>query len=268
MTNGGWFNHYDDPDDDAWDDEPLTPTKWGAGNSHPTQMPAPVPPPPQPPLSGPEPNRVAPASPRTHSDSELPRTGPAPQHVNRKSVLVEVQCGLDGLPTAITLKSSWKTAFTPAQYGQSIMDSYYFAVQELVSKIVETGTMPPAAISSLRDAAPLLLRTRTHEEYTSLYNELFTQSVHTVYGPGRNRYGQPGLVVAAKPSRLISVTIDPDWAGTVDAKYIAQDIIDCCAHVRAQKPEVIRDTQLDHESDRELAARLVRHERTLLQNGI
>ncbi|WP_280420768.1 hypothetical protein [Nocardia carnea] len=236
--NGGFFNHYDDPDE-FWDEEPPV--------ASPVPRPSTAPP---------------------MQEIQHVQTNVTTQPAGRKSGLVEVKCGLDRLPTSILLKRSWKNAFTPSQYGESIMDAYHSAVQELVYQLVESGTVPPPTISTLRDAAPLLLRTRTHEEYTDLYTELFTQSVHEVNGPGYNRYGRPGLIVTAKRSQLISISIDPDWATAVDANYIAQDILDCCARIRARKPEIIRDTQLDQESDRELAARVVRHERTLLQNGI
>ncbi|MGI5220393.1 hypothetical protein [Nocardia sp. CA-290969] len=235
---GGFFNHYDDPDE-FWDEDPLvvvSPTR-------PRTLPAPAP---------------APKNP------EQPRSSTPPQPSVRKSSLVEVQCGLDRLPVSITLKAAWKNAFAPQEYGQSIMDAYHFSVQELAVKLVESGTVPPATIPSMRDAAPLLLRTRTLAEYDALYNELFTQPVHEVHGQGRNRYGQPGLAVTAKRSQLISIVVDPDWVSTMDAKYIAQDIVDCCDRIRARKPVLIHDAQLDRESDSELATRVVRHKRTLL----
>ena len=192
----------------------------------------------------------------------------APEPVTRPSALVEVECGLDRLPTAIVLKRAWRDSFAPTQYGQSIMDAYQYAVQELAARLIESGTIPPATIPTLREVTPLLLQTRTHEEYTVLYNELFTQQQHTVHGPGYNQYDEPGLTVVATRSKLISVAVDPDWAVRTDEKYIAQDIVDCCAEIRARKPEIVKDIFLDQESDRELAARIVRHEKYLLENGI
>lgn len=190
-----------------------------------------------------------------------------PEPATRQSALVDVECGLDRLPTTITFKRAWKDNFAPAQYGQSIMDAYDYAVQELAARLVESGRIPPATIPTLREVTPLLLRARTYEEYGELYDELFTQQPHTVHGPGYNQYDEPGLTVVATRSKLISVTVDPDWAARTDAKYIAQDIIDCCEQIRARKPEIVKDIFLDQESDRELAARIVRHEKYLLESG-
>lgn len=203
-------------------------------------------------------------SPWTGRDEVRPNAEP----ITRRSTLVEVECGLDRLPTAITLKRAWKDGFAPSQYGQSIMDAYHYAVQELATRLIESGTIPPATIPTLREVTPLLLRTRTYEEYLELYNELFTQKPHTVHGPGYNQYDEPGITVVATRSRLISVAVDPDWAARTDEKYIAQDIVDCCQQIRARKPEKVKDIFLDQESDRELAARVVRHEKYLLESGI
>ncbi|GGL18498.1 hypothetical protein [Nocardia jinanensis] len=192
----------------------------------------------------------------------------SPEPVTRQSTLIEVECGLDRLPTAVTLKRAWKDSFAPSQYGQSIMDAYHYAVQELAARLIESGTIPPATIPILREVTPLLLRTRTYEEYLKLYDELFTQKPHTVHGPGYNQYDEPGITVVATRSRLISVAVDPDWAARTDQKYISQDIVVCCAQIRARKPEKVKDIFLDQESDRELAARIVRHEKYLQENEI
>ncbi|MGW0177760.1 hypothetical protein [Nocardia sp. NPDC003345] len=188
--------------------------------------------------------------------------------VIEKSVLVDVEVGPDRLPTAITLKRAWKDAFAPDRYGKSIMDAHRWAVGQLTERLIATGTRPPATIPTLREATPLLLRTRTYDEYRELHEELFTQQPHTVHGPGYNRYDEPGITVVATRSKLISITVDPDWAARTDQKYIAQDIVECCALIRARAPEVVRDVFLDRETDRELAARVIRHENYLLESEI
>lgn len=236
---GGFFNHFDDPDE-FWDDEPLVVNSPPARPG--TPPPAPIP-----------------------REPEYSRAPTAPGSPPRSSSLVEVKCGLDRLPVSVVLKPAWKEMFPPAQYSRSIMDAYHDGVQEFTLGLVASGTIPPSTIPTLRDAAPLLLRTRTLSEYTDLYNELFTQPVHTVHGPGYSRYGEPGITVVAKRTQLISIAIAADWAVGVDARYIAQDIVDCCAQIRARKPRLVRDRLLDQESDSEVAGRIVQHQRTLAE---
>lgn len=193
---------------------------------------------------------------------------PDAEPVAQKSVLVDVEVGPDRLPTAITLKRAWKDAFAPDGYGESIMNAYRWAVGELAGRLIAAGTTPPATIPTLREVTPLLLRTRTYDEYRELYEDLFTQRPHTVHGPGYNRYDEPGITVVATRSKLISITVDSEWAAGTDQKYIAQDIVDCCARIRARAPEVVPDAFLDRETDRELAARVIRHENYLLESEI
>ncbi|MEV3961220.1 hypothetical protein AB0M34_10025 [Nocardia sp. NPDC050193] len=238
--NGGFFNHYDDPDE-FWDDEPLVVAS-----------------------SPPQPKTPPVATPRSpEPEPERPTVAP----VTQRSSLVEVECGLDRLPIAITLKRAWKDMFAPAQDGRSIMDAYHHTIREMAFALVAAGTIPPATIPSLREAAPLLLRTRTDEEYTELYTELFTQQVHTVYGPGYSRDGRPGITVVARRSQLLAITVDPDWAVRADPRFIAQDIVDCCTQIRARKPALVRDPLLDRIPDSEVAARLVEHKRKLLESA-
>ncbi|MGW1739076.1 hypothetical protein ACWCPQ_09725 [Nocardia sp. NPDC001965] len=242
--NGGFFNHYDDPDE-FWDEEPLVVNSRPAP-PRPAPAPAPPIPPPPPKPSGPERARV-PSAP---------------------SGLVEVKCGLDRLPVSITLKPAWKDMFAPGDYGRSIMDAYRHTIQEMTLALIESGTIPPATIPSLRDAAPLLLRTRTDQEYTALYNELFAQPVHTAHGPGCGPHGEPGITVVAKRSQLISITIDPDWAVRADPRYIAQDIVDCCARIRARTPAIVKGEVPEQVPDSEVAARIVEHKRKLAEAAI
>lgn len=191
----------------------------------------------------------------------------SPLNPHQKSSLVDVELRLDRLPTAIRLGRGWKDVFDPTQYGRSIMDAYHYSVFETAIKLAESGVAPPVNLPTLRDATPLLLRTRTYDEFKELYNHLFRLEEYTVYGPGYNQYNQPGMVVTATRSRLVSLTIDPVWAMSADPDYIAMDIVDCCNQVRAKKPELVRDVYLDRESDQELAARIIRHEKILMGNN-
>lgn len=242
MAASGFYNHYDDPDE-FWDEEPLE-----VAPSHRVGTP-----------------EVTPGAPDTWSPStDRADSGREVSNPYQKSSLVDVELRYDRLPTAIRLSRTWKDAFDPTQYGRSIMDAYRYAVFETAARMAESGTIPPATLPTLRQATPLLLRTRTYDEFKELYDQLFLLRTYTVHGTGYNEYDEPGLVVTGTRSRLVSVAIDPGWAAATDAHYIAQDIVECCDILRAKKPEFVRDIYLDQESDRELAARLIRHENLLL----
>ncbi|MEU7764239.1 hypothetical protein AB0B25_03840 [Nocardia sp. NPDC049190] len=114
----------------------------------------------------------------------------------------------------------------------------------------------------------MLLQKRTYDEFRAAWNSLYIETAFTVHGPGYNQYDEPGLTVTATWSALLSIAIDRSWAATVDGTVIAQDIVECCDRIRAKKPELVRDTSLDRESDQELVDRLVRHEQQLIRNEL
>ncbi|WP_069164137.1 hypothetical protein [Nocardia altamirensis] len=245
----GFYNHYDDPDE-FWDEEPLAPQS--------RSTPAPPPPVTPPPPPSPAPQQ-APSAP----ESRFAAAGITPPS---KPALVDVVVGLDRLPTSIKFGRSWQNTYEPPQYAKSIMDAYDYAVVELAARLIEARTLPPTTIPSLRDATPLLLRTRTYDEFRELYDHLYIEHPYTVHGPGYNAHGEPTLTVTATLSKLVAIKLDPNWAASIDPNYIAQDILDCCTQVRAKRPEVVRDVYLDQESTEELAGRVVEHERYLLRN--
>jgi hypothetical protein len=250
MAAQGFYNHYDDPDE-FWDEEPLAPRSRST-------------PAPPPPVSPPAAQSPAPPVPQpSTSESRFSALGITPPP---KSALVDVVVGLDRLPTSIKFGRSWQNTYEPPQYAKSIMDAYEYGVVELAARLIEAKTLPPTTVPSLRDATPLLLRTRTYDEFRELYDHLYIERPYTVHGPGFNAHGEPTLTVTATLSKLISITMDPTWAMSIDPTYIAQDILDCCAQVRAKRPEVVRDVYLDQESTKELAGRVVEHERYLLRN--
>ncbi|WP_063041106.1 hypothetical protein [Nocardia pseudovaccinii] len=185
----------------------------------------------------------------------------------QKSSLVSVEVGSDRLPIGISLGRSWKNTFDPPQYGQSIVDGYRYGLYLLAARMVESGTLPPSTVPSLRDAAPLLLKTRTIDEFRELYDHLFLENPITVHGPGRTADGRPALTVTATDSKLISISIDPRWAEGIDVDFIAQDVLECCQQIRSKKPQPVKDVHLDRESDSAVASRIVEHENYLLQYG-
>lgn len=260
--SGGFYNHYDDPDE-HWDEEPLRPSpKTPPAASAPSVPPVnPYPAAPTPTFSRPAPasREMAGGSNSTTAMASLGLTPPP------KSSLVSVTVGPDRLPVDIKLGRNWKSAFDPSQYGKSIMDAYRYGMYEWAARTVESGSLPPSTIPSLRAATPLLLRTRTIEDYRGLYDQLFLETPLEVYGPGRDAFGRPALTVTATWSKLISISMDPGWVEGIEVDFIAQDILDCCAQIRARKPRLVSDIYLDQETDSELASRVLEHERYLLE---
>ncbi|MFC9896631.1 hypothetical protein ACFVMC_23335 [Nocardia sp. NPDC127579] len=265
---GGVYNHYDDPDE-YWDEEPLQPR---ASKSAPPPLPTSYAKT-QPSFSS---NSDAGAGSASESASVTPSAESAiaaaasgrRDALPAKTSMIDVEVAADGLPIRIVLKPSWKASFSPPEYGQSIMDAYQHGRLAEATRLMEAGIKPRPTLPSLRDATPLLLRTRTHEEFKELYDKLFRRATYTLNGPGYNAYNEPGLIVTASRSRILSLTIDPSWAAEVDVSYLAQDIVDCCNKVRVDRLEYVRDIYLDQESDQQLAGRLNRHEAQLLRNGV
>ncbi|MFE9577196.1 hypothetical protein ACFYO1_12480 [Nocardia sp. NPDC006044] len=251
--SGGFYNHYDDPDE-YWDEEPL--------RSAPKAPPvASAPSAPTPSFSRPAPTArdLAGASSSTALMASLGLTPPP------KSSLVSVTVGPDRLPVDIKLGRNWKAAFDPSQYGKSIVDAYRYGMYEWAARTVESGALPPSTVPSLRNATPLLLRTRTIEDYRGLYDQLFLETPLEVHGPGRDAFGRPALTVIATWSKLISISLDPGWVEGIEVDFVAQDILECCAQIRARKPRPVHDIYLDQETDSELAARVLAHERYLME---
>ncbi|MGK8556405.1 hypothetical protein [Nocardia gipuzkoensis] len=200
MDTKGWFNHYDDPDED-WDDEPLEVKPRSSSASAP-ELPQTV-------------TGNVPSQNRGGSDYRAESSGGREGALKppQKSSLVSVEVGSDRLPTSIKLGRGWQDAFDPSQYGRSIMDAYHYALNELMLHYLQSGMIPPSTLPSLREVTPLLLRTRTYDEYRDLYNRLYLENAYTVYGPGYNEYDEPGLTVTATLSNLVSVVIDPNGPG-------------------------------------------------------
>ncbi|MGV9749954.1 hypothetical protein [Nocardia farcinica] len=166
----------------------------------------------------------------------------------------------------IKLAPRWKSSFDPSEYGMSIMNAYHFAIHQVIVGDAEGAYLPSSNLPPLREVASALLRTRTAEEYHALYADLYLVRQYTIFGPGYNRYDEPGLTVVASPSELLSITIDSEWSQTIAAEFIAQDIIDCCNQIRAKRPLIPADSTLDGKTHSEIAARLARHELRLLES--
>ncbi|MGW4368729.1 hypothetical protein ACWEKT_24105 [Nocardia takedensis] len=181
--------------------------------------------------------------------------------------MISIEVGSDRLPVEVSLGRSWKQAFEPKEYGRSIVDAYRYGLYMMAIRMVESGELPPATVPTLREAAPILLRSRTLDEFRSLFEHLFNGSPITVHSPVRNAYGFPVMTVTATASELSSVDIDSDWAAGIDSNFIAQDVLECCRQIRAKRIHPLGDVHRSADPADDFAAQIVEHERYLLQHG-
>lgn len=252
MATQGWFNHYDDPDDEYWDQEPVHSTSHGQSLRDVTSSR----------ILGPN---------LQPGPQKQPQQSYAAAHLDdvatppTKSSLVEVELAEDGLPLRISLAQSWKSSFEPRDYGRSIIDAYNHALFVMVAGMAKSGRIPNASPTRLRDVAPLLLRTRTLSEYEQLYDAIFSLNAHEIKGPGKTDDGRPGLIVTANRSRLISVMIAPEWAWTTDVRLISQDIVDCCAQARSEREALLRRISDESHPAQLTVADILQHERMLME---
>ncbi|MBH0779433.1 hypothetical protein [Nocardia bovistercoris] len=182
-----------------------------------------------------------------------------------RSSFVGVEVGEDNLPVAMTIKPSWKDAFGPTEYGESIMTAYLYAVLEQNTRRITSGRTPDPGIG-LRDMVPTLLRTRDYAEYRELYLGMCGAGSYLAYGLGLDEFDQPAMIVRADNAGLTSIVIDARWAAAADAFTIAHDIVACSDQIRMQRPRLYVDSALEGESDDQLRARLIEHVNRLVKD--
>ncbi|MFI6567666.1 hypothetical protein [Nocardia fluminea] len=249
MTQG-WFNHYDNPDEEDLEEESVARSTRAEFDNH-YRL---------------EEENANKTSVWTLDSKISPDADTRIVNPFKKSALVNVQLTVDRLPTQINFGRQWKKLFEPSEYGKSIMDAYMHAVFEKATQAADLRKMlnrPP----TLRLAAPLLLRTMTSAEYKEVYSAIFHPSARTFNGPGRNSSGAAGLTVSASSVKLLSVKIDREWGYLADPEYIALDIVDCCNRAREAAPKLETCPELDGESDQSVISRIVRHERRLMESA-
>ncbi|MGV9336679.1 hypothetical protein [Nocardia sp. NPDC003726] len=200
-------------------------------------------------------------------DPRIEHTGASVTYIPTKpSSFVKIQVGEDWLPTDLKLSNGWKDAFGVSQYSESIMTAYQYSVFERSVHIIEAGGQGSRTIPSLREIFPTLLRTRTYSECMHTLEQAMGGATYTAHGQGWNEFDEPAITVEANSSGLIGISIDPDWSISADSFTIAYDILDCCRQIRAMRPAMSADPQLDRHSDDELAERFVSHVKILFRD--
>lgn len=241
MATQGFYNHYDDPDDEYWG---------GAPGEGPSTDPS-----------------VADGRFGDAPSGQGSEKGSGAVGLPQGSSLVNIEVGDDRLPTSVSLARNWKESLYPSEYAGSIMAAYQFALYERTLRIADSGIRVRSTRQPLRVIVPILLRTRSYDDYLDMSRKMFgDDATYVANGPGLDEFNKPTLTIRANQVEIISISIDTVWARSASSFAISHDIIDCADQIRSMKKTYTTDKYLDMESDAELYTRLAEHQRQLLQN--
>ncbi|MFB7876214.1 hypothetical protein ACFC06_13235 [Nocardia sp. NPDC056064] len=251
MTTGGWFNHYDDPDE-FWDDEPLEPIVSGRRT-------APVAPP-----ASPQPFAF-----RTTSDLERP------PRLGSRFVSMELDRGL--LPVRIKFGTGWSRYVAPNEVGDELMAGYRGAVVEnrdrVRSTALSSGRLPtPQDISDTatplhRTRLMILLETETWDQYCETSSSMIGGGRYDVHG--RMIIGaQHPVSVTADRRYVCSIKVWHDWAARSHPDDIGDEILVCAERIRSLRPKFVVHRDYSRYSDADLEYHLNRHRERLLEERV
>lgn len=257
-VTGGWYNHYDDPDE-FWDDEPLirpqslhvansaqtTHTQWASG-----------------------------APPSSDGSVDLQLTS----SVNREGRLYEPQVGspfvsmrLDNgfLPVRIEFTNGWSRHVAPREVSEELMRAYHAATSQRLAELYSAGSRPMPqevsvnAVPDHRTMLTVLLETRTWEQYCEVSSAMMGSRSYTVSSSTVFDGGQPVTVIADR-QYLLSCRIWPDWAARVHPDQIGEEILQCANRLRGLRPRFIAEQDYSRYSEEDLEWHLDRHRMNLL----
>ncbi|MFD3596638.1 hypothetical protein ACFWU5_28300 [Nocardia sp. NPDC058640] len=250
MATQGWFNHYDDPDDDYWEQSPEGQSSGGTFKRSP---------PPSSVSSGQakESTYVSPPSLPVGNSHPIP---------TRKSSLITIEIGEDRLPIRATLNSNWTNQFEQWQYSTAILDAYHHALHERMVEDKKAKVFAHSKLPSVYDMAPALLQTRSTEEYREVLRKMIGTTPRIARGPAVTQFGTPALQICADQHRITSIELDPEWARSAGAAVVGMDIVFCSAQLRRATPTYYRDRYLDQESEGEIHKRLAEHLRRISED--
>ncbi len=260
MVAGGYFNHYDDPDE-YWDEEPLVPKRSNA--AQPVSAPLPFDP------------RPLPAVTKSTPQGEIPfvtaDSFATPPRIGSSFASMELDRGC--LPISIVIRSQWSRYVAPHEAGDELMSAYRAALEKRVDQLYASDRRPTpqeiseAAIPDHRTILMVLLETRTWEEYciasSSMINSGHFQALGQVIS-----YGQHAVRLTADVSRLLSIEVRNDWAATAQPDQIVDEILWCAGQIRSMRPKRIVRGDYSHCSDDDLEYRLDHHRLRLLEERI
>jgi hypothetical protein len=268
---GGFYNHYDDPDE-FWDDEPLAkPSKTVPGVVPPTVVPTS--------RIGPDvatspasaERRAAPSGrsqplfptyggqSRWRPDLEASQAYQASHHnyaesANELQDLVKtwklagssfasMQLDRGFLPIRIDLDSGWSRHVQPHEYGAELFKAYDLAIAQELARILSTQRFLPdggidldCGVPDRRTQLMLLLETPRWSEYQDKLDSMIAENGYRVNGR-RLHQGEPAVLMTADRTRINSIKIWPGWAEAVDLAAVVDEILWCADQIRRQRPQ-------------------------------
>ncbi|WP_157187602.1 hypothetical protein [Nocardia vinacea] len=258
MGAGGYFNHYDDPDE-YWDEEPLVPKRPNA--VRPVSVPPAVEPKPSPAVTKSTPPQAE--APFAAADSSA-----TPTRIGSSFASMELDRGC--LPIRILIRPQWSRYVAPHEVGAELMAAYRAAVEKRIDQLYASGRRPTpqeiseAAIPDHRTILMVLLETRTWEEY-SIASSSMINSGHFQASGQVIFHGQHPVRLTADVSRLLSIEVRNDWAATAQPDRIVDEILWCADQIRSMRPKRIVRGDYSRYADDDLEYQLDHHRLRLLE---
>ncbi|WP_328406253.1 hypothetical protein [Nocardia sp. NBC_00403] len=265
MTNGGWFNHYDDPDE-FWDDEPL-PIERTPLN------PSPSPSPPQNPSSPPQkvvptPKPVEPQPWTTGPVSKSAGAERLQSGVGSSFVAVQVDAGL--LPVHVQLSPQWHRHVDGSEAGAELMRAYQKAIGIYLGETIKSGKYfsgefrHPSAPPDRRTVLMLLLETASWADYRETQTRIYARNGFEVHGQAQIQ-NEPVTSMRANWFQVKSIRIWPDWARRADPIQIVDEVLCCANRVRELRPTFKIRGDYSRYSDEDLEYQHLQHRENLIE---
>ncbi|MEU4838506.1 hypothetical protein [Nocardia testacea] len=257
--NGGFFNHYDDPDE-FWDEEPLTPTQRGASSSYTAPITHPAPRPTEHPSPGTGPDRESSTPTWNQSDSftaEDTRAAPGSSFAT-----VEVDRGL--LPIQLRLGPQWHRHVGPGDTGDELMRAYKKAVEACLGKLVTGEFRHACPVPDRRTVLMLLLDTSSWPEYRETQRRILTRGTFDVHGRALVD-GAPAISITADCFQLKSIFVRPEWAQKAHPMDLVDEFLSLADRVRELRPSFPVRGDYSRYSDEDLEFHHSRHRDSLVE---
>ncbi|MDO3648843.1 hypothetical protein [Nocardia mangyaensis] len=288
---GGFFNHYDDPDE-FWPDEPLvrpaaaTPETLSASRSAAPFNSSPA----DPAASW---GTLSPRSSERMAENQGLQTGGqnygAAQHdVNRTnrrrdsiidtwklsgSPFVSMQVDRGLLPIAINLDRSWDQRVQPHEYGTELFKAYELATIQELGQILSSQKSSADASLELDCGVPdrraqltALLETSRWSDYQEKLEAMIAKSVYEASGCILHS-GEPVVIITADRMRINSMTIRPHWGEPVDPAALVDDLLFCADQIRRQRPKLAAWSNYSRYSISDIEYQHEIHVRTLIEQA-
>lgn len=254
MSTQGWFNHYDDPDDDYWDD----PAQASSGRRIETAVR----------------HREQPVE-RTSEVAHLPATANENISDQRHSTiastdissraestvtgtgLITMKLDSDNLPTEVHVDRNIHYRISATGYSEAATTGYQLAIWDRAIPLLQRG----GALSDLRSQQSRrlqmisLLETGSLQEFETLEDSFAGRSTFRADGPITHT-GAPSMVLYANLSWIARIEISEEWAAQADPWHLAADIISCAKYIREQRPKYSQSSTWAIHSDNDLESEL------------